>query len=290
MPLYMTGLIEPYFYPKKRDGLFKQTLFLSPGVAAVTSHSLGNSIHDAANFFTKDTEIIQALTTEFSEFLKRCRPLLQIYTTRERPIYFESLSQFEKGQRNLMLRTESLSLFTMPEEVLSKIYGRLGKMDGKLSALREQRIHFFEENIKEYAITELVQMFDAAKVREGKIRVSFSEMLPDGAAYYRPEEYIQHLVHLEKLLCENENFHVHLIPAEESEYMVVVKEDYGAIVAKTSAPPIALVIWELNMVSAFWDYLRGVVGEKEYDFVSNEESAKKLRSYIDTLSSYLKEK
>lgn len=290
MPLYMTGLIEPYFYPRKRDGLFKQTLFLAPGVAAVTSHSLGNSIHDAANFFTKDIGIIQAFTTEFGEFLKRCRPLLQIYTARDRPIYFESLSQFEKGRRNLLLKTESLSLFTMPEEVLLKIYGRFGKMDGGLSALREQRIHFFEENIKEYAVTELIQMFDAVKVREGKIKVSFSEMLLDGAAYYKPEEYIEHLVHLEKLLRENENFHVHLIPEEESEYMVVVKEDYGAIVAKTSAPPIALVIWELNMVSAFWDYLRGVAGEKEYDFVSNEESAKKLHSYIDVLSSHWKGK
>jgi hypothetical protein len=26
MPLYMTGLIEPYFYPKKRDGIFKRTV------------------------------------------------------------------------------------------------------------------------------------------------------------------------------------------------------------------------------------------------------------------------
>lgn len=289
LPLYMTGLIEPYFYPKKRDGLLKQTLFLSPGIAAVNSHSLGDSILDAANFFTKDAEITQALTAEFSEFLKRCRPLLQIYTAGERTVYSESLSRFEQGQGNLLLKTESLSLFTMGEEVLLKIYERYGKTDGKLLAFREQRIDFFEKNIKEYQVTEVIQMFHADKVKEGKIRVSFSEMLPDGAAYYRPQEYIQHLVDIEKRLRENENFHIHLIPEEESEYMVVVKEDYGAIVAKTSAPPIALVIWELNMVSAFWDYLRGVVGEKEYDSVSNEESAKRLRSYIDALNSHVKE-
>ncbi len=288
MPLYMTGLIEPYFYPKKRDGLFKQTFFLASGVAAVTSHSLGDSIHDAANFFTKNIEVIQALTAEYSEFLKRCRPLLQIYTVRERSTYLETLTQFEKGKRNMLLKTESLSLFTMPEEVLLKIQGRIGKRDSRLLALRERRIQFLKENIKEYEVTELIQVFTAAKVMDGKIRVSFSEMLIDGAAYYRPEEYIQHLVHLEKILHENENFHIHLIPEEESEYMVVVKEDYGAIVAKTSAPPIALAVWELNMVSAFWDYLRGIAGEREYGIVSNEESTKRLRSYIDTLNSQLK--
>ena len=176
----------------------------------------------------------------------------------------------------------------MPEEVLLKIQGRIGKRDSRLLALRERRIQFLKENIKEYEVTELIQVFTAAKVMDGKIRVSFSEMLIDGAAYYRPEEYIQHLVHLEKILHENENFHIHLIPEEESEYMVVVKEDYGAIVAKTSAPPIALAVWELNMVSAFWDYLRGIAGEREYGIVSNEESAKRLRSYIDTLNSQLK--
>ena len=30
MPLYMIGAIEPYFYPKKRDGIFKRTLFIAP--------------------------------------------------------------------------------------------------------------------------------------------------------------------------------------------------------------------------------------------------------------------
>ncbi len=35
MPLYMTGSIEPYYYPKKRDGIFKKTLFIAPGVCAM---------------------------------------------------------------------------------------------------------------------------------------------------------------------------------------------------------------------------------------------------------------
>ena len=43
VPLYMSGAIEPYFYPKKRDGVFKRTLFIAPSSAAVISSSVGKS-------------------------------------------------------------------------------------------------------------------------------------------------------------------------------------------------------------------------------------------------------
>ena len=54
MPLYMAGNIEPYFYPKKRDGIFKQTMFIAPETAAVISSSVGESIRGAANMLFRE--------------------------------------------------------------------------------------------------------------------------------------------------------------------------------------------------------------------------------------------
>lgn len=283
MPLYMSGLIEPFFYPRKRDGLFKRTIFISPGVAAVTSTSLGGSIEQAPNIFTKNDEVIRALSVEFEEFLKQCKPLLHIYTAKEKNAYFELLRKFEKEKNKALLKTESLSLLTMPESVVTKINRRLDKTDIDLIDIGKERIRIFRENIKENSISEFIQVFDPAKVKDGKIKVSFSEMLLGGAAHYTMDEYILHLENVLDLLKGNENYHVHLIPEETSEYMVFVKEEIGAIVAKTSAPPIVLVIKETNLVSAFWDFLNNMISEKEERHPDNDSSAKKLQAYIKKL-------
>ncbi len=80
MPLYMTGLIAPYFYPKKRDGIFRRTLFIAPGVAAMVSNSIGNSVEGTANFLFRNDDVIKTFAEEFLQYLRQCKPLMQIYT------------------------------------------------------------------------------------------------------------------------------------------------------------------------------------------------------------------
>lgn len=43
----MTGAIEPFYYPQKREGLFNRTMFISTGKAALTA-SLFSAISDKA--------------------------------------------------------------------------------------------------------------------------------------------------------------------------------------------------------------------------------------------------
>ena len=66
--------------------------------------------------------------------------------------------------------------------------------------------------------------------------------------------------------------------------MVYAREDLGAIVAKTSLPPVALAMNEDNMTAAFWDFLMSIVGKKNYDNPNNNGAANKLRSYIRQIS------
>ena len=76
MPLYMTGAIEPYYYPKKRDGVFKRTLFIAPNVAAVVSSSVGNMTDQAANVLFRDKAAVSAFEREIREYLSLCKPLM----------------------------------------------------------------------------------------------------------------------------------------------------------------------------------------------------------------------
>lgn len=284
LPLYMTGLIEPYYYPKKRDGVFKSTLFISPGVCAVVSSSIGSSIEHAVNLLIRNSYAIDAYTEEFNLYLSQCKLLMQIFTERNKESYLLTLQEFEKEKSNSIVQTESLSLLTMPEKVSLSIMSRIEVEISRLSEYHRQRGKVFEKNLHTNTFCEIVTLFDLDTIKSGKIKVSFSDMMNGGSVYYTVEEYTEHLEHLVHLLKTCENFHIKLIARmPESNYMVYAKEDLGVIVAKTSAPPVVIAINETNLTAAFWDFLRNIIGDKGYQSINKIEETKRLEAYIQQI-------
>ena len=80
-PLYATGSIEPYYYPKLRDNLFRRTLFIARDIAAITACTTGDPGENRLNMLTRDAAAVKALEQEFHDFLSLCRPLMQIFTS-----------------------------------------------------------------------------------------------------------------------------------------------------------------------------------------------------------------
>lgn len=286
MPLYMSGAIEPYYYPKKRDGLFKKTLFISPGVSAVVASSVGNMAGQAANLLIRNEDVIEAFTAEFNQHLSQCKPLMRIFSSKEVKTYLDTLTEFEKEKSNAVIRTESLSLVTMPDAVASEIIGRFNAPDWDLKSYHKNRKKTFEENLKTNTVFEIIPKFDLELVNRNEVIVSFSDMMNGGALHYTKEEYVKHLEHIAYLLEEHKNFHIKMIEGViDSAYTVYAKDDIGAIVAKTSSPPIILAINEKNLSSAFWDYLASTMGEWDYHHPNDKEELKKLKEYISRIHS-----
>ncbi len=78
LPLYMSGAIQPYYYPRLRDRLFQHTRFICPGHAAVFSTSVCEDSDDMANFLVIRRDVVNALELEFRNLLEQCRPLMTI--------------------------------------------------------------------------------------------------------------------------------------------------------------------------------------------------------------------
>lgn len=287
MPLYMTGLIEPYYCPKIRDGVFKRTLFILPDVTAVVSNSLGSSINNAANFLIRDKDAIMSFVEEFNQYLRLCKPLMTIYSEKEKKLYFSTLLKFEYRKVNTIIRTESISIVTMPEALILSIIDRICVNKTDLMVLQEYRQRLFEANLENNSYTEIIQLSDFEQIKNEKIKIAFSEMLLGATAYYTFEEYILHIENLIYLLGKYENFHLHIISKEpEIQYMVYSREEHGTIVAKTSAPPLVLAVNETNLATAFWDYLRTIIGEKAFQNPNNIQAAKRLTDYIQQIKKY----
>ena len=123
MPLYMSGLIEPYFYPKKRDGLFRHTLFIAPKTGAIIASSVGN-MENEANFLTRNIETVKAITEKYRQLLSLCKPLMHIFTAKDQDIFPNILEKFEKEQGDILIQSASLSLLTMPGSIAGHILSR----------------------------------------------------------------------------------------------------------------------------------------------------------------------
>lgn len=284
IPLYMTGLIEPYYYPKKRDGVFKQTMFISPGISAVISSSVGNSINCAANLLIRKSDAISAYTEVFNQYLIQCKPLIRIFTSKNKESYLETLMEFEKENCNIMIQTESISLMTMPEKVSSEIISRIGIKSSSLIDYQKNRIEIFKKHLQTNSFCEIIPLFDLDSITDDKVKVSFSDMMNGSTIYYTQDEYIQHLEHLIHLLENYENFHIKLISGMlDSNYTIYAKEDLGVITAKTSIPPVVLAVNEPNLTAAFWDFLKHTMGEKSFLNPDNTEEAKRLKQYIQKI-------
>jgi len=74
----MTGAIEPYYYPRLRDGVFHRTLFIASDHSAMVANSVRGGCGDTLNVLLRDKTAVLALEAEFRGFLALCRPLMEI--------------------------------------------------------------------------------------------------------------------------------------------------------------------------------------------------------------------
>lgn len=265
IPLYMTGSIEPYYYPKTQDGLFKHTFFIAPETAAVKSSSVRNKNKNTTNYLFTNRNMISSIAEEFNDFLSLCRPLMRIFTIHNRQEeYLTLLEEFEDEAGNAIIKTDTLSDITMPPTVAQKLLARINDADKEiLISYNLKRAEKLRNNLINHSFTEILTLPKLELVLSGKVPVDFSDVLNDTPLFYTPEEYLEHLKNIIILLKTCENYHIIIT---EDKYLegstVYVKEDVGVLVGKPLPPSIIFAINENNMTAAFWDYMNVILNKK----------------------------
>jgi hypothetical protein len=257
VPLYMTGSIEPYYYPRIRDGLFRRTLFIAPDTAAISSGTVGNSTDNAANFLFTNEKTIKALIEEYNDLLSRCRMLMRIFTPHSNDEYLSLLSEFEDEKKDSIIKTDTLTNITMPLGVVERILARTESSCSKrLLPYQKNRIKKFLAGLQKNYFTEIISLPDPENILAGKVIVNFSDMLNESLLFYTPGEYQQHLQNIIRLLKTYDNYHVHLTSDNHLDgSMIYVREDLGVLFGKTLPPSFIFAINESKMTTAFWDYM-----------------------------------
>ena len=254
LPFYASGSVEPYYYPRLRDGVYKRTLSVLPGTAAVFATSIGDNTENTANFMSKDRLTVDSFTNEFYSYLALCRPLIHIHAPQNPASLLTDLYTFQLRSGSLIFETDALGLITMPVSMVKSL------------------------------VYQIIRLSSAKNIREGKAVIGASLLGSGSDIFYTTEEYILHLQNILRLLTSYDHYHVVLSLSEENSYSLYCNEEQGVMVLKEGSPPILFEITEANMVSAFWDYMYQFLQNKQYHPQLRAATIQQICTLIDELT------
>lgn len=253
IPIYMTGAIEPYCYPRLRDGVFQRTLFIAPNTAAVVSSSVQQDTDGMLNLFLTDRAALEALTAEFERYFILCRPLMRIFTGQETEGFRKAVYSLTAAEGDACLCSATPPLFAMPEKLVMELAEQAGNETPIV--LWKKSLAVFRKNIKKQRLSLTLLDPELALLTPDLLRLPMAEVFSIRDFTYTKEQYIMHIERLRHLEKQYENLRVTFRSELAGNTLFYVKEDAGAIMAKTDEPMAAFVISERNMINAFWDYL-----------------------------------
>lgn len=280
LPFYTSGAVESYYYPRLRDGIYKRTLSVVPGCAAVFATSIGESIDSTANFMATDRLTVDSFTNEFYSYLSLCKPLIQIHQPAETLRLLPDLYSFITAPGNLILQTASLGMITMPGNAVHHICYRYRWLGASYEEMQRRWSALFEEKLKNDHIYHIVTLETSDAVRQGNIPVGTALEIQNTDICYTTEEYILHLQNMLRLLDKYENYHVILSSEERQHFSLYCHENKDVMIFKEDQPPILFELTESTMVSAFWDYMYQMQAFSFSDQKTRKQTCEQLQEWI----------
>lgn len=254
LPIYMTGMVAPYYYPRLRDGVFNQTLFIAPGIAAITSSSVAQDTNGMLNLLLRSPTSIAALNLEYDNYMKLCRPLMHIFTERNMGELEKFYYEFNDNEADVCIYSKVPPLFTMPETLVREMAS--GQGTDELVGLWEKELEQYQSRLMKHSVTICLPAKDT-DVTDSK-RFCFSEagVLESRNYTYSDAQYRQHLEYLNEWEKGCDNLRVKHISKVQENVVLYVIDGIGAIVIKLNKPMVAFVVDERNITNALWDYLK----------------------------------
>lgn len=255
IPAYMTGMVEPYFYPRIRDGVFNHTLIIIPGKMSLFSTSIANNPISRMTMVSTNAHVLEETTAFILDYFNICIPALKVYWTSEdtyRCITDLSLIQADRMQKRL-----SLPPFSLPMHILEN-YLKTPNDSYRTNFARfcMDYMDRSESDLQLFENVEICPLATAEEVRSGKVRIEFPSVVKEAKEFYTPQTYALHLKNIIRLMETYEKFHFVPIPYNENDYVsFLIKREKRAVLTNTKDGIITLDTGQSDMVKIFQEYL-----------------------------------
>jgi len=255
MPLYATGKVEPYFYPHLRGGITKRTLFVAPGLAALSAASAGEKVDLSLTQLIIEPEAVRTLGQEIGHYLHLCTSITRSYKGGANGELQKRWLDMDEAKGAGVSAHKALSLATMPASVAQSIARRYN--NAQLPQLVEKCLENFRTNILHHSIAEIVILPRPDTIEGMRSRIALPCCPGMPSSFYTRDEFASHLERVAELMRQHDNYYVALgqSPSLLEDITIHYKERFGVMINLNSDPNSGFFFDEDALTAAFGEYL-----------------------------------
>lgn len=258
LPLYTTGQLDSFHYPRLKDDLFRRTLLVVPGFGAITANSIGYPTECGMTLMTFNREMTAAYEREYYEYEKMCIPLVKVHTQAVHSIQlFDCLTRYMAHSAPFAQQSGGLPTVLTPQCVLDRVDDQLVTEQFRpLSLQHRHNLHFFKECLAHNRCMDIISLADKDDIIAGNVPIPVSKILLESPLYYTVAEYKAHLKLILQYLDEFESYHVYIQKASTEDVNIMyAKEGHVLLLVRRNPPYSLFEITESNVVAAGFEYL-----------------------------------
>ena len=283
LPMYSTGRVKVYYFPRLRDNLFRRAMVVVPKRSAQISNAIGLGSSSDITIFSTDPQVVDTYASQFNELLSMCRPALSVYP--DSKDFFVNFQDLFTRQGDLIQMVDPLSITTMPKELLEDCVARTTTPIWRSTfQMYLDELPHFEQSLNNHIHIDMARLATADEIRSGKSCIASAVSTYPGQLYYTPETYILHLENILRLMDEYEKYY--FVPYSDTgwgDYNLFANMDGLALLVRTSFPPLMLEITRPEMVMACREYLLRKAERVGYDGIQRTKNRLKIKELIKEL-------
>ncbi len=282
LPLYMSGLIEPYYCSSGcYDPRFSHTILAAEDLVSISASYVSGTESHARYNYSVDISEINYLIDQFYSLRGMSLPLAEKFTSTISDLSTYKLKEIESYKSNTMSLLTSPSVCTMPESLIKKILDSLNLTDvlkNQLLDIYKEKVLNFMELLKTNQVTELCTLPTSKTLIQNKFKTNLALISCPLNIYYTYDDFKEHLENIIRLMKEFPNYK--FIPIKHAPYkdiQFIIKKGFLAIALKTDDPSIAFVFKNPLMCTIFEKYFN----------IYSEPTIQTREKTIETLEEYL---
>ncbi len=277
LPLYLSGPIEAYYCPRLRDGIYRRTLFLAEGEIALCASSIGEYLDGTLNILTTDKAALAAMEQEYHEYLRYCKPLMQIFKASpehsSHEIFISELNKYELSAscKRIFLASASPALSSLPQNIAEELCQKAKnpeRLRSQIRAAKARRRAALDAGI---SVTEIITLPGAGE------DMPFCSGNPD--LQYTKAQYAGHLRAISHILEKKTPGSRFYVVDEIPKGVSIFSSDCGGSLLQLYGARDAVIrVEEQNLDMALFDYLNFLASK------GRKLNAERLEPYIAALS------
>lgn len=287
LPLFLTGQIDVYYYPRTRDRVYRRTMMVVKNKAALFSDSIDSAMTSGFSVFTMDRELINTNLAMFQGFLAKCQQTFQVHFAL--PEIQACFMKYVSIEADSIMISHTLPQSSMPLSCMQLMFSKEIKKDSAVQPEKSSPAAAYqnfrdsaERRYREHVTIEISVLSSYEEVLDQKVNQYYPGNNTDQQYIYTPETYVMHLKNIVCLLKTYPNYY--FIPYRNDPYQmdtIIVKPNRYALICEHVQPIRVMEIEQPALIQPFYEFLTNIADRSHYSGIGKRRIISQLEDLID---------